>query len=79
MTGKALLLVAFPAGLRAFVSLRCWEAVQAELLQDPPDTGRADGDVVVPLQIYRDLRRAEVILLTQPEDLLHDFRVRRGR
>jgi hypothetical protein len=75
----ALLLVAVPSGLAAFVSLRRRESVQADLLQDPPDPGGADRDVVIPLQIHRDLLRAEVILLAQPEDLFHDLRVGRCR
>ena len=45
----------------------------AGLVQDPPDPGYADGDVVVALQLHGDLLGAEVVLLTQPEDLFHDF------
>lgn len=66
----ALLLVTLPPCLFAFVTLRRRQPAQPEFLQDPPDPRRANGQVVVALEIHGDLVRAEMVLLTQPEDLL---------
>lgn len=72
---RSLLLVALPTRLGALVALRRGEPVQADFLQNPPDSGGADRDVVIAGQIHRDLVWPEVILLPQPEDLLDHFRV----
>jgi hypothetical protein len=74
----ALLLISLPTGVLAFVTLRCRQPVQ-EFLRDSPDPGRADGDVIVALEIHGDLLPVKVILLARPENLLDDFGVRRGR
>ena len=60
----ALLLVTLPPGLLAFVALRRRQPAQAEFVQDPPDSGRADGEVVVALQVHGDLVRPEMVSLT---------------
>src|SRR6516225_5025150 len=78
-------LVALPAVGVALVALRCGEPVQAAALEDPIHPGVADLDVVVALQVHRDLQRAEVIVLAQVDDLPDDFSrglirtVQRGR
>lgn len=72
---RSLLLVALPSGVFAFVALRRRQPAQADLLQNPPHPRRADGEVVIALQMHCDLLRPEVLLLTQPLDLLHDLDV----
>lgn len=67
------LLVALPALLTALVPLRAGQPVQVEAAEDLPDTGRADGDLVVALEVHRDLLRAEVVTLAQVHDLADDF------
>jgi hypothetical protein len=69
----ALLLVALPPRLTAFVALGSRQAAHASLVQDAPDAGWADLDLVVALQVHRDLVRAEVVALPQPQDLLDDL------
>ena len=75
----ALFLVSFPFGVFAFVALRGRQPAQDHLVQDSPYSRGADGDVVVALEIHRDLLRPEMVVLAQPEDLLHDLNVGRGR
>src|SRR5689334_2383951 len=74
-------LVALPAVLVTLVALRAGQTIQAEPLQDPPDAGRADLDLVVPLEVHRDLVRSEVVVLAQMqiEDLPDDFLLRGRR
>ena len=66
----ALLLVAFPPPRVTLVALRSRQPVHVEALEDSPYPGRADLDVVVPLEIHRDLHRSEVVMLAQMDDLL---------
>jgi hypothetical protein len=54
----------------ALVPLRGRQPVKAQPLEDAPHPRRADRYIVVALQVHRDLRRAEVIVLAQPQDLL---------
>jgi hypothetical protein len=75
----ALFFVAFPFGVFAFVTLRRRQAAQPDLVEDPPNPRRADREVVVALQIHRDLLRPEMVLLVQPEDLLYHLRLGRIR
>ena len=67
------LLVALPALFVAFIALGGRQAAHLEALEDPPDPGLADRDVVVPLEIHRDLVRAEVVVLAQVDDLADDL------
>jgi hypothetical protein len=60
----------FLSGLRAFVSLRRGKLAHPDVMQNPPHSGRATRDVVVPLQVHRDFERSEVVQAVQPEDLL---------
>jgi len=70
LVAGALLLVALPPQRPALVALRGGQTVHSEPLQDPPYPGGADRHVVVAGQIHRNLGRAEVVVLPQPEDLL---------
>jgi hypothetical protein len=67
----ALLLVTLPPSRVALVSLRGWESIHVEPLEDSPHAGRTDLDVVIPPQVHRDLHRPEVVMLSQMDDLLH--------
>src|SRR5438309_7808409 len=67
------LLVALPALAVAHVALRRRQAAKAQTPQDPPDPGLAEREVVVALQVHRDLQRAEVVVLTQIDDLADDI------
>jgi hypothetical protein len=69
------LLVALPAGLVTLVALRARQAVHLEALEDPPDTGVADLDVVVAVQVHGDLQWPEVVVLAQVDDLADHFRL----
>nr|WP_260502522.1 hypothetical protein [Rhodococcus aetherivorans] len=75
LVAGTLLLVALPPHLGTLVALRSRQPAGVELVQDAPDAGRADREVVVSVQIHGDLLRSEVVLLSQPEDLLDDLRV----
>jgi hypothetical protein len=75
MTGQ-LLLVALPALLVTLVALRCPQPAHVEPLEDPPDGGVTDLDVVIALQVHRDLQRTEVVVLTQVDDLADDLWLR---
>jgi len=44
-----------------------------EPLQDAPHDGLADLDLVVALEVHGDLGRAEVVVLTQVDDLADDL------
>jgi len=48
-------------------------------VKDAPDTGRADGHVVVAEEVHRDSLWSEVVLLSEPEDLLDHLRIGLGR
>jgi hypothetical protein len=54
---RLLFLVALPAFGVAFVALRCRQTVEVGALEDPPDARRADRDVLITLEIHRDLGR----------------------
>jgi hypothetical protein len=58
-----LLLVALPASIVGLVLLRGRQPVHLEPLEDPPDAGAGDVDVVVSLEVHRDLARPEVVVL----------------
>jgi hypothetical protein len=72
MPGQGLL-IPFPLAVVALVPLGGREPVEVQALEDPPDPGVADFDVVVALEVHRDLRRAEVVVLPQVDDLLDDL------
>jgi hypothetical protein len=63
------LLVALPPAVVPLVALGGRQAVQLQPLEDAPHARRADLDVVVALEVHRDLGRAEVVVLAQVEDL----------
>jgi hypothetical protein len=64
--GRGLLfLVALPAPLERFVALRAGQAVHLESSEDPPHPGLGNLDVVVALDVHRDLQRPEVVVLAQ--------------
>jgi hypothetical protein len=67
------LLIALPAAVVALVALGSRELVELEPLQDPPRPGAADLHLVVALEVYGDLGRAEVVVLAQVDDLAHDL------
>jgi Phage integrase family len=69
----ALFLVALPASVVALVALRGREAAHVQAVQDAPDAGDADGDVVVAVQVHGDLAGSEVVVLPQMDDLVDDF------
>lgn len=48
-------------------------AVHIQAFEDPPDPGRADLDLVVPLEVDRDLVGPEVVVLAQVDDLADDL------
>ena len=68
---RLLLLVALPAFTVALVSLRRRQAVEVGPIEDPPDPGRAHGDVVVPLEIHRNLLGPKVVVLPEVDDLAY--------
>jgi hypothetical protein len=63
------LLVALPPVGVAFVPLRRRQPVEIKALEDPVHARVADLDVVVALEIHRDLQRPEVVVLAQVDDL----------
>jgi len=67
------LLVSFPTLLVALVSLRGREPVHTETFEYPPHPRRGDSDVVVSLEIHRDLVWPEVVILAQIHDLANHF------
>src|SRR5690606_4388860 len=64
-----LLLVPLPSAVVALVALRGRQAAHVQAVEYPPDAGLADGDVVVPLEVHRDLLGPEVVVLPQIDDL----------
>jgi len=68
------LLVPFPFAVSALVPLVSGQPGQVHPLQDPPDAGLADLDIVVPLEVHGDLRRAEVVRRAQVDNLGDDLR-----
>lgn len=67
------LLVAFPLAVVALAALGGREAAEVQALEDPPHAGVADLDVVVAPEVHGDLRRPEVVVLAQVDDLLDDL------
>jgi hypothetical protein len=67
------LLIALPALVVSLVALGGGQPVQAQPLEDAPHARGADVDVVVALEVHRDLGRAEVVVLAQVDDLAHDL------
>jgi hypothetical protein len=67
------LLVALPALVVALVALGGQQAVHAKPLEDAPHARGAELDVVVALEVHRDLGRPEVVVLAQVDDLAHDL------
>ncbi len=75
-----LLLVALPAAIVALlVALGGRQAAHVQAVEDAPDAGLADGDVVVPLEVHGDLLGPEVVVLPQVNDLPHHLDVGRVR
>jgi hypothetical protein len=62
-------LVSLPAPVVTLVALRGGESAEIEAVQNPPHPRSGDLDVVVSLQIHRDLVRPEVVVLAQVHDL----------
>jgi hypothetical protein len=60
---RLLLLVPLPPSLVSLVALRAGQAVEAHAFEDSPDPGVGDLDVVVALEIHRDLGWPEVVVL----------------
>jgi hypothetical protein len=58
-------LAAFPVSLAALVALGARQPDHVETVQDVPHPSRTDRDVVVALEMPRDLVRPEVAALTQ--------------
>jgi hypothetical protein len=52
------------------------QPVQIEALEDPPHPRARDRDVVAAGQVHRDLRRTEVVVLAQVDDLADHVGVR---
>ena len=73
------LLVALPTVGRGACSAASRQPVHVEAFEDPPHPRRADRDVVVALQVHRDLARPEVIVLAQVDDLADDLGLGRVR
>jgi hypothetical protein len=63
------LLRALPAAVVALVSLGGGQPVQAQPFADAPHARVAELDVVVALEVHRDLGWAEVVVLAQVDDL----------
>jgi hypothetical protein len=57
----------------SLVALGGGQPVQAQPLEDAPHARGADVDVVVALEVHRDLGWAEVVVLAQVDDLAHDL------
>ena len=68
-----LLLIPLPPPVLRLVPLRGRQPVHAQALEDPPHPGVTDLDVVVALEVHRDLGRAEVVVLPQVNDLPCDL------
>jgi hypothetical protein len=68
-----LFLVALPTFLVRLVPLGAGQPVHLEPLQDSPHPGLGDLDLVVALEIHRDLQWAEVVVLAQVHDLADDL------
>jgi hypothetical protein len=64
-----LLFIPFPPAVLAHVALRGGQPVEAQALEDAPHSGATDRHVVVELEVYADLRRTEVRVLPQMNDL----------
>ena len=56
-------LVALPPVFVTLVALRCGQPVELESLEHSVHAGVADVDVVVALEVHRDLQRTEVVVL----------------
>jgi hypothetical protein len=67
------LLVSLPSVLVPLVPLRRRQPAHIQALEDPPDAGQADFDLVVALEIHRDLVGPEVVVLAQVDDLANDL------
>lgn len=71
-----LLFVPLPAAIPPLIALRGRQPVEAQTFEDAPHTRAANRDIMVPLRIHADLPRAEVIVLSKMQNLLHDLGVR---
>ncbi len=67
------LLVPLPFAVVPLVALGGGQPGQVDPFEDAPDPGLADLDVVVALEVHGDLRRAEVVVLPQVDDLPDDL------
>ena len=72
MTGQRLL-APLPALVVALGGLGGREPVELQALEDAPHPGLRDRDVVVAGQVHRDLGGAEVVVLTQVDELADDL------
>ena len=68
---RALFLVALRARGAALVALIRRQPAEAQPVADPPHPRRGDLDVVVVLDVHRDARGAEAVVLAQTHDPLH--------
>jgi hypothetical protein len=64
-----LFFVALPSFVEPFVSVGDRQAVEVQALEDPSDTGGGHLDVVIALEVHRDLSRPEMVVLAEIEDL----------
>jgi hypothetical protein len=55
------------------VALGARESAHVQPFEDPPHAGGGDLDVVIALEVHRDLVRPEVIVLAQIDDLAEDL------
>ena len=68
-------LVAFPSSVMPLVALIGRQPAKLEAVQNAPDAGLGDRDVVIPLEVHHDLVRTEVVVLPQVDDLRDDVAV----
>ncbi|HUW77945.1 MAG TPA: hypothetical protein VMV52_04255 [Candidatus Nanopelagicaceae bacterium] len=58
----------------ALIALGGRQAIEFELLEYPPDSRVGDGEIVIALQIHRNLLWTKVVVLAQVDDLSHHLR-----
>ena len=70
------LLISLPTLLVPFISLVDRKPAHLQLIEDTPDAGAADMDIVITFEIDHDLPRSKMIDLPQIDDLPQYFDVR---